>query len=225
MPLKCHIYILVNVQISGNYISINASYELTQINNVTRNTGIHTFCIIGICPWKDMPTKWYIYVPLHCISGLQIDPTLQLSKTSKPVSFELSSNMHMYYVFGTHIYFFSSMTTYVFFVWQTDFCSLFMPRTFKIVHTCVSIQNTNVHEVLNDRLKYFTFVSHICSFTSMVCEVFLVWQSYLFLQIPMKLLLWFMKLLLWFINVSHLPAILHYCNIMYLHHHNIITLS
>ena len=31
----------------------------------------------------------------------------------KPVGFELSSNMHVYYVLSNHIYFFSSMTTYV----------------------------------------------------------------------------------------------------------------
>ena len=41
--------------------------------------------------------------------------------TSKPVGFELNSNMQMYYVFGNHIYSLSSMTTYVFFVWQIYF--------------------------------------------------------------------------------------------------------
>ena len=30
-----------------------------------------------------------------------------------------------------------------------------------------------------DSLKYFTFVSHICSFTSMIPLAFHVWQSYL----------------------------------------------
>ena len=31
-------------------------YELTAINNVSINTGIHTFHITGICPGKNMPT-------------------------------------------------------------------------------------------------------------------------------------------------------------------------
>ena len=30
-----------------------------------------------------------------------------------------------------------------------------MPTTFEIVHTCVWIQNTNVHHVLSDSHKYF----------------------------------------------------------------------
>ena len=42
-----------------------------------------------------------------------------------------------------------------------------MQLTFEIVQTCVSIQNTNDHEVLNDSHKYFTFVSCTCSFSSM----------------------------------------------------------
>ena len=54
-----------------------------------------------------------------------------------------------------------------------------MPITFEIIHTCVSIQNNIAYEVLSDSHKYFTFVSHISSFTSMIPYVFLVWQSYL----------------------------------------------
>ena len=39
-----------------------------------------------------------------------------------------------------------------------------MPVTFKMIHTCiVSVHNANV---LSDSHKYFTFGSHICSFTS-----------------------------------------------------------
>ena len=61
-----------------------------------------------------------------------------------------------------------SVATYAFPVWQPCFFSPFMPITFEIVHTCVSIQSTNAHEVLSDSHKYFTFVSHILSFTSMI---------------------------------------------------------
>ena len=35
---------------------------------------------------------------------------------TKPIGFELSSNMHMYYAFDNHTYPFSSMSTYVFLV-------------------------------------------------------------------------------------------------------------
>ena len=45
--------------------------------------------------------------------------------------------------------------------------SLFMPLTFEIAYACVSVQNTNAYEVLSDNHKNFTFVSHICTFTSM----------------------------------------------------------
>ena len=56
-------------------------------------------------------------------------------------------------------------------------CSLFMPIPFEIVNKCIFIQNTNVHKVLGDSHKYFTFISQICSFPSMLPLVFLVWQS------------------------------------------------
>ena len=50
MPLTCHIWKLVNVQIPNNYVSIYTSYELNAINSVPRSTAKHTFHIIGICP-------------------------------------------------------------------------------------------------------------------------------------------------------------------------------
>ena len=55
----------------------------------------------------------------------------------------------MYLMFSRHIFY------------------LFMPLTFEIIHTCVSMKNTNDHEVLHDSHKYFTYARHICSFTSM----------------------------------------------------------
>ena len=51
----CHIYRLGHVHIWHNYASIHTSYELATINNVTRNTAIHTLHIVGICPWTNMP--------------------------------------------------------------------------------------------------------------------------------------------------------------------------
>ena len=43
------------MKIWGNYLSIYTSYELTTVDNVTRNTGILTFHITGTFPWTNMP--------------------------------------------------------------------------------------------------------------------------------------------------------------------------
>ena len=59
-----------------NPLSIYASNDSNAINNVTMNTDIHTFHIIGICPWANMPVTFYIHVPLHYYCGLHIDPSL-----------------------------------------------------------------------------------------------------------------------------------------------------
>ena len=77
--------------------------------------------------------------------------------------------MHLYYAFGSDIYSFSSVSTYVFLVWQIYFFVLYIPITFEILHICISIPNTNDHEMLGDSHKYFTiesqiFSSHLCSF-------------------------------------------------------------
>ena len=57
MLFKCHIYAiskckceLVHRQIGDNYVSIHTSYELNSFTNVTGNTGICTFHIMGTCP-------------------------------------------------------------------------------------------------------------------------------------------------------------------------------
>ena len=65
MPLKCHICQLVHVQMPDNYISIYTSYEPTAINNVARDTGIHTFHIIGIC-LVQICLQHDTYMP-HCL--------------------------------------------------------------------------------------------------------------------------------------------------------------
>ena len=48
MPIKCYISLLVHVH--GNYVSVYILQELIEINNMTKNTGIHTFHITCICP-------------------------------------------------------------------------------------------------------------------------------------------------------------------------------
>ena len=54
-----------------------------------------------------------------------------LWKTNKkPVCIELSSNVHRYYAFDNHIYYFSCMTSYVLLVWQAYFCFLMYANNF-----------------------------------------------------------------------------------------------
>ena len=79
-------------------------------------------------------------------------------------AYEVFTVINKYSTLGSHICSFTSQTTYGFLVWYNLF-SLFMIISFNIVNTCLSIQNINVHEVVSDSLKYFTFVNHICSFT------------------------------------------------------------
>ena len=43
---------------SDNCVSIYTSNELNKINNVTMNTGIHTFHIPAIFPWTNMPATF-----------------------------------------------------------------------------------------------------------------------------------------------------------------------
>ena len=86
--------------------------------------------------------------------------------------------------------------------------------TFEILYTCVSIQNTNAHEVLSDSLNYF------------ICEPYLLPDIYdplripcfkfkyiVFLQMPMKFLLSSQIFYIWqpylFFHIydhSHIPC-------------------
>ena len=95
----CNIYNLVQVHIWHNYFSTNTSYELNTINNVTRSTAIHTFHIIGICPWTNMPAPLHINVPLHYYCHLQISH-ISTQKTSTSlyhviVMYVPTTNMHL----------------------------------------------------------------------------------------------------------------------------------
>ena len=92
-----------------NCISTYASYELTKINYVVRNTGVHTFSITGTYPWTNMPCTLHIYVPLHCSCSLHIDPPLlhQWQKTIKynfywPCCYPIYANKK--YTLKCHIY-------------------------------------------------------------------------------------------------------------------------
>ena len=74
MPYGFHICLLFDVQIPDNYVSIYTSYQLTKINNATRNAAEHTFHITSICPYTNMPARSHMYAPLHYSCSLYIDP-------------------------------------------------------------------------------------------------------------------------------------------------------
>ena len=75
----------------------------------------------------------------------------------------------MYFLFGRHILF-----------------PVFMSITLETVYTCVSCP----WSVTSDSLNYSTFVSHICSFASMIpCLSFPCLAVISFLQMPIKFLL------------------------------------
>ena len=62
MPLKWHIRQLVPAQMSDNDISICASYDLNAINNLTTNTGIHTFTLLAYTPEQlCLPSCTYMF--------------------------------------------------------------------------------------------------------------------------------------------------------------------
>ena len=80
--------------------------------------------------------QYYIGVgPFYVFSYVQYN--IFTITTSKTGDYEVSSNMHMYYAFGKHIYSLSSMNTQVFFVWQTYFVFCTYANNFVSVHTYV----------------------------------------------------------------------------------------
>ena len=73
ITLKCKIYATYAnnfICTEHSYVNIYTSYELTTINNVTRNTGIHTFYTTGICPRTNMSAKLHMYVSLYYYCSL-----------------------------------------------------------------------------------------------------------------------------------------------------------
>ena len=74
MLLKGHISKAVYVHDISVWVYV--SYELTAISKMTRSTGVHTFHIIGICPWTNISPTLHIHVPLLSYHSLHIDPTL-----------------------------------------------------------------------------------------------------------------------------------------------------
>ena len=106
------------------------------------------------------------------------------------------------FIFGSHIFSITPMTTYQFLVWQIFFSfSLFVLISFEIEHMCIYTKYQCPWSV--DILKYFTIVSHIYSFASKIHLVFFVCQSHLFLANTSKLYLQFIE----FIFGSHIFSI------------------
>ena len=77
-------------------------------------------------------------------------------------------------LFGSHIYF-----VVLFLQMSIKFYCNSFTFHIEIVYTCVCIQILMPIKCSVDSLKYFTFVSHIHSFTPMIPSVFHLWQSYL----------------------------------------------
>ena len=54
MSLKCHMYVTYAkyfiCRYEAIYVHICTSYELVAMNNVTKNTDIHTFTFLAYCP-------------------------------------------------------------------------------------------------------------------------------------------------------------------------------
>ena len=95
----------------------------------------------GVVMAKLTAPSYYGNVSIHiaCFHKtyhMRVEECTFLSRNQKPVGFELSSNMHMYYAFDNHIHSFTSMTTHLYLGWQTISFSLFLPVIIEIVHTC-----------------------------------------------------------------------------------------
>ena len=98
MPLKCHIFQLLFVQISDNNVRIYASYQLTAINNVTTSTGIYTFHIFWHMPLNNMSATLHIYFLLHFYCSIHIDPTLLYVKVKTQQTATFNYNAITIYV-------------------------------------------------------------------------------------------------------------------------------
>ena len=102
MPKISQTHQVVQVHIQGNYVSIYASYELTAINNVTRNIVIYTFHTIGIYSWTSMPTTLHTYVPLHCYYSLH-RPNITAYTSTKNATFIIHA-IAIYTVYANNKY-------------------------------------------------------------------------------------------------------------------------
>ena len=68
MPLICHICQYLHVQMWDNHASIDASYKLNAINNLTTNNGVHTFTLLA--HGSEQTCMSHYTCMSHCITNL-----------------------------------------------------------------------------------------------------------------------------------------------------------
>ena len=117
-------------------------------------------CHHSISHYWNVPSRKY---DCHLDSTL-----LHMSKISKPVCFELSSNMHSSHAFGNHIYSLLPMTMYALLIWQTSFVFCIHDNNFGY---CTHVYNA--HEVLSWQPQM-----------SSICKPYLIFHIYDSLRIP-----------------------------------------
>ena len=80
-----HICQIIHVHMN-NYVNIYASCGPIAMNSVMGKTCIHTFHIIGICPWTNMTPTSHIYVPLHYYCGPHTNPSSWIYKSKRQLA-------------------------------------------------------------------------------------------------------------------------------------------
>ena len=110
---------------------------------------IYTQCqylyqILTMCKSKIIYI-WHPYLSPHIYDPLNI-PCLAVIFVLKN-AYKVLSDIHKYFTFGSHIFFFH-IYDHLCIPCLEDFFS-FVPVTFEIVHTCVSINNINTYTGLS----------------------------------------------------------------------------
>ena len=131
-----------------------------------------------VLSWQ--PQTFYICKPclfFHIYDPLSI-PCLEVIFIAN--SYDLFTTIHKDFTFCSHACSITSMTTYRFLVCQTYFFFFIYVNNFwNCTSMCTYTKDIMLMKSQVDGIKYFTFVGHICSFTTMIPLVFHIWQSYL----------------------------------------------
>ena len=102
----------------SKFLDPSLPYELTEINNMSTRTDIHTFHIIGMCTWTNMSAKLHIYVPLSYYCSLHIYPILLHKEVQKSNKLQLWITMLLPYMNQQQIY--PSNAKYMLHTWITQ---------------------------------------------------------------------------------------------------------
>ena len=85
------------------HVSIYALYEPNAINSKNRNSGIHTFYMMGPCPRTNMHAKLYMCVTWHYYCILHTDPTKQTATLIYHVTATCAPKINnIYHVYTTY---------------------------------------------------------------------------------------------------------------------------